>query len=440
MRNSKKILPLCITLMLLLCILTACGYTIDEKRQMKQYEKTGKKNAVSYIEEKYGFTPKVLEVFCDKIEIGLFWDASPDATGYVFAKMQEKQSDRIFWVYTTGEVEGTEECWDNYQCLEIEQAVSEKLEEISHIKAEHIDLLYGKFGENRRRINSSKEVKQEYGLLHDYFDGSNLSQVWENAEYSKIAVCTALEGTLQEQLRLEIGEPGERGIYTSILPEKNIWVEAFGNHVDYLLINYNDRIAYDIAHEKGCASVLSAYDINGSVRDDCFYVKEQYCVSADADSKETSAEYGRYEVKKKDDFYYVMEGGSYCDFEEVEKKMKDASNWNGRGFLDARRVYRAYQIDSDAECVHVFIPIKALKIEDVSKYMGKHGKRSEFRIVEQRYFDDKEKGWELDYDASVTDVIGSAQAPDAEKYVTATIYLHDFYKDIIFSVFVDEEN
>ena len=184
--------------------------------------------------------------------------------------------------------------------------------------------------------------------MHDYFDGSNLSQVWENAEYSKIAVCTALEGTLQEQLRLEIGEPGERGIYTSILPEKNIWVEAFGNHVDCLLINYNDRIAYDIAHEKGCASVLSAYDINGSVRDDCFYVKEQYCVSADADSKETLAEYGRYEIKKKDDFYYVMEGGSYCDFEEVEKKMKDASNWNGRGFLDARRVYRAYQIDSDA--------------------------------------------------------------------------------------------
>ncbi len=437
MQHKKRGLAwsLLIWFILLSALLTGCGYTADEIKQMKQYEKTGRKNAVAYIEEKYGFQPKVMEVFCDKVEIGLFWDASPDATGYVHVKLREKETGTEFWVYTTGEAESTQECWDNYQYREIEQAVRQRIEALLHEQAEHIDLCYGKYGDDKRTINASDEVEREYGLLHDYFDGANLSEVLGNAEYNKMAVCMITDNTIPGLLGCEIGEADESGICQSILPKDNEWIRSFGNNVGCLLINYNDAIACDLVHENWCPAVLSAYDINQNTRDACFYIKEYYCVAANTDKKETCAEYSRYEIKQKDDFYYVTEGGSYCDFTEAEKEMRDASNWNGRGFLDAKKVYQVYRVDSDARCVHVFIPIKSLQVDNVSEYMGKH---CSFRLVEQRYFDDKENGWELDYDTCITDVVGNTKSADTEKYLTTTIYLHDFYKDIIFSVFVDE--
>ena len=62
--------------------------------------------------------------------------------------------------------------------------------------------------------------------------------------------------------------------------------------------------------------------------------------------------------------------------------------------------------------------------------------RSNIRIVDQHYYNDDEKGWTLSLGTCVTDIVGNS---DTEEYLTATIYLHDFYKDKIFSVFVEEE-
>lgn len=43
-----------ILLALIMVTVTGCGYTLEEKREMKRYEKQGRENAKNYIREKYG--------------------------------------------------------------------------------------------------------------------------------------------------------------------------------------------------------------------------------------------------------------------------------------------------------------------------------------------------------------------------------------------------
>ena len=45
-------------LILIMAVLTGCGYTQEEKVEMKRYEKQGRENAENYIKAKYGIDEK----------------------------------------------------------------------------------------------------------------------------------------------------------------------------------------------------------------------------------------------------------------------------------------------------------------------------------------------------------------------------------------------
>ena len=87
-RNRKKLLVG--SMILFLVLLAGCGYTEEEKRDMKRYEKQGKKNAREYIEEKYGFKAEVEDVTCDKINTGPVPDLWPGPNGNVHVEMKYK--------------------------------------------------------------------------------------------------------------------------------------------------------------------------------------------------------------------------------------------------------------------------------------------------------------------------------------------------------------
>ena len=55
-----------ILLALIMVTVTGCGYTLEEKREMKRYEKQGRENAKNYIREKYGIDAKITEINCEK--------------------------------------------------------------------------------------------------------------------------------------------------------------------------------------------------------------------------------------------------------------------------------------------------------------------------------------------------------------------------------------
>lgn len=59
----KKIGIMCLALIIGSSSLFAgCGYTKEERQRIASYRKVGKANAINYIEQKYGFTPKVKSV------------------------------------------------------------------------------------------------------------------------------------------------------------------------------------------------------------------------------------------------------------------------------------------------------------------------------------------------------------------------------------------
>lgn len=103
-------------LVLLSILFVCCGYTPEEKKQMNAYEETGVSNAIKYIEQKYGFTPSVI----DKRNMfnvgGPVPDFSPSPNGTVHVTMEYEGKE--FAVEISGEEDSLDGV-DDYQKEEI---------------------------------------------------------------------------------------------------------------------------------------------------------------------------------------------------------------------------------------------------------------------------------------------------------------------------------
>ena len=64
LRMKKRNIVYYLLLILIMAVLTGCGYTQEEKAEMKRYEKQGRENAENYIKAKYGIDAKVRELNC----------------------------------------------------------------------------------------------------------------------------------------------------------------------------------------------------------------------------------------------------------------------------------------------------------------------------------------------------------------------------------------
>lgn len=417
MRKTARICSAALLLFLFALMLSACGYTLGERLEMAELERTAEKNAVAYIKEKYGFTPSVVSAACATYDSSPVPNLSPSPTGYVYVEVRKDQEKDTFWVYATGENKNTRECWDNFQHAEIEDAVKRRMETLLGAEIRHIDLFYGKFAVSSEGVRKNSVKAREFALIHDYFDGSNFSEALGNAVYYDMVVCTA---------------------DTDYLPDLSgkAFAGVFGENMDCLILNYKSADAYDAAHSGGCAVKAEIR----SIGDAYVYLKDQYYITAAQSGEAPSAEYRRYELKQYEDFYYIAAGGTYCNFENAEEEIAPASAWNGSRFSDARKVYGAYKIDSDAECVYLFIPASSLEVSPVTD-------RGKIRVGKQRYHRDSVTGiWEPQYDTASTDWINDRailehlfNSEETGEYLTATIYLYEVYRDTIFSVFADGE-
>ena len=93
-------------LILIMLTVTGCGYTREEKKAMKRYEKQGRENAKNYIKEKYGFDAAIKKLTCETYNSGPVPDFSPSPTGNVFVKMNYHGED--FSVVISGENTNTD--------------------------------------------------------------------------------------------------------------------------------------------------------------------------------------------------------------------------------------------------------------------------------------------------------------------------------------------
>lgn len=376
-RGCRRILL--VLSMMVLVVFTGCGYTEEEKAQMQEYESQASENAIQYIAEKYGFQAKVLETSCETVESFGVPDFSPSATGDVLVRMEHNGEE--FLVMISGE-EATTDGMDNYQLEHVQLALADQTRVLTGFSAKEILVIYGNYYETRMDLNDS-------GMVRTYYDGNNLSEVLSEGD------CQIVFSFVDVDLSMiDAGEVKE----------------AFGNS-ECLFVSYRSEEDFENAGRRrfNMGGAPLAYDIE----DKALYIGEYRVIGG------SEEEYVVYELREQDGIYYVPQDRD-AQVILTETTLDDVSNWNGRGFLDAKQVLdTAYAITSESNAIYFFIPVDLL--EDV-------GSADTVGMIVYQY----EKDGETLYKHTVTNL------SDDGRYLVGTIYTQN-YPEIKISVLRDSE-
>ena len=348
-------------LALIMVTVTGCGYTLEEKREMKRYEKQGRENAKNYIREKYGIDAKITEINCEKYSSSPVPDFFPSPTGNVFVKMKYKGAD--FLVAISGQKKNTDGL-DNYQFREIATAFAQEMYNITGLHAESAYVCYGEYG-------TVKDEKN--GMIHTFYDGENLAEVLQK-ESARAVVSYANQDVEQ--------------IPVSQISQKT--------GVDTILLtDYESREAYQTVR---CPYYnLAGWPIENGIENQLYLINGYRVVGAGEDT------YVKCEKKIQDDIILITENPK--DQIILEKTSLDSQeNWNGNGFIDAKQVASAYTFDTNSEKVYVYFPVEKLDTKEVK----------EAQLVKQYQY----KG-ETCYDNIISKVT------DDGKYIHGIVYTRD---------------
>lgn len=350
-----------ILLALIMATVTGCGYTLEEKREMKRYEKQGRENAKNYIREKYGIDAKITEINCEKYSSSPVPDFFPSPTGNVFVKMKYKGTD--FLVAISGQKKNTDGL-DNYQFQEIATAFAQEMYNITGLHAESAYVCYGEYG-------TVKDEKN--GMIHTFYDGENLAEVLQ--EESARAVVSYANQDVEQIPASQISQ--KTGVDT------------------ILLADYESREAYQTVR---CPYYnLAGWPIENGIENQLYLMNGYRVVGAGEDT------YVKCEKKIQDDIILITENPK--DQTILEKTSLDSQeNWNGNGFIDAKQVASAYAFDTNSEKVYVYFPVEKLDTKEVK----------EAQLVKQYQY----KG-ETCYDNIISKVT------DDGKYIHGIVYTRD---------------
>lgn len=350
-----------ILLALIMVTVTGCGYTLEEKREMKRYEKQGRGNAKNYIREKYGIDAKITEINCEKYSSSPVPDFFPSPTGNVFVKMKYKGAD--FLVAISGQKKNTDGL-DNYQFQEIATAFAQEMYNITGLHAESDYVCYGEYG-------TVKDEKN--GMIHTFYDGENLAEVLQK-ESARAVVSYANQDVEQVPVS-QISQ--KTGVDT------------------ILLTDYESREAYQTVR---CPYYnLAGWPIENGIENQLYLMNGYRVVGAGEDT------YVKCEKKIQDDIILITENPK--DQIILEKTSLDSQeNWNGNGFIDAKQVASAYAFDTNSEKVYVYFPVEKLDTKEVK----------EAQLVKQYQY----KG-ETCYDNIISKVT------DDGKYIHGIVYTRD---------------
>ena len=350
-----------IFLALIMVTVTGCGYTLEEKREMKRYEKQGRENAKNYIREKYGIDAKITEINCEKYSSSPVPDFFPSPTGNVFVKMKYKGAD--FLVAISGQKKNMDGL-DNYQFQEIATAFAQEMYNITGLHAESAYVCYGEYG-------TVKDEKN--GMIHTFYDGENLAEVLQK-ESARAVVSYANQDVEQ--------------IPVSQISQKT--------GVDTILLtDYESREAYQTVR---CPYYnLAGWPIENGIENQLYLMNGYRVVGAGEDT------YVKCKKKIQDDIILITENPK--DQIILEKTSLDSQeNWNGNGFIDAKQVASAYAFDTNSEKVYVYFPVEKLDTKEVK----------EAQLVKQYQY----KG-ETCYDNIISKVT------DDGKYIHGIVYTRD---------------
>lgn len=226
----------------IIVVLLASGFIFGGcgASQKTNYKSQSKKNALEYIENKYGFKPTVKSVKLQTYNGSPIPFGSSSETGYAYVMMEHEN--KTFYVFISGTSSNTDGV-DNYQVDVIEDAIEKKLNEMVD-NIIHIDYCIG----------TSKEDSSDpyYGMIPLKYDGNNLNEVLESAQLKRIVVSLA-ESDL------------------SVLTEEMI-NEVFGSKTDILFVNYKSVEDYQKAENTTYG--LRDYGISSGIEENDAYIDD----------------------------------------------------------------------------------------------------------------------------------------------------------------------
>lgn len=317
--KRKKIITICA--LGLVFLLAGCGDTNEEKAQRRAYEKQAEENAVEYVKQKYGIAPDVRSSDCENASSGSIPNISPNSSGNVYVTLEYDET--TFSVYISGEGETTDGI-DNYQLSEVTKAVEDYLKAITSNPAEEIVLCYGAF-------LSNKTTRAGNGMVETYFDGTNLEEVLteDNLRIAVSYINEDLSGINPEEIKEELGNG------------------------DYLLISYNSLEDYQ---NHGKVDYTGKSSFRSGLIEKGMHLKEYLYLD------EYNEEYIQFDIKEQEGIYYTTQkNGEPINLEKTQ--LDDPTALNGNGFHEAKQLTDAYEIVSDAEIVHFYIPLELLGLE-----------------------------------------------------------------------------
>ncbi|SFQ15808.1 hypothetical protein SAMN02910358_00919 [Lachnospiraceae bacterium XBB1006] len=298
----------------LLCILlSACGYSKEEKALINHYIKQGSKNAKEYIKEKYGFDADVKE--CEHIYPGSgpVPDFTPMPTGELYVTMSYHH--KTFTVAISGK-KRTTKGYDDYQHDEIVAAFTDHFQNVTGLLPSEVLLGYG----------LHPGMSEHNGLVYDYFDGSNLQDVLYPSKNGHSSAVVSLVNKNLAFLSSQVNT-----LYQA-LHVTNINVVNYRSAEDMAAVKYR----YIPGKPGAWHNVLGLHT-------------SDFLYSAQRDSQ--------YTVIHRTE----QDGIILCTFDGAPVSLTPASvdnpeAYNGNGFIKAKQIAQGYQLSTSSDMVLIYYP------------------------------------------------------------------------------------
>ncbi len=314
-KRNRIILGVCV--MLFSMIFTGC-VSEEERAQAEAWRKRAEENAVTYIQEKYGFEATVIDSESQRGE-DLF---KPRYLSKTLVTME--YNGKQFKVLSYGEDDYMDTATDNYQKDELVAAVEEEVTALFGTEPDFFDVSGGD-NESSVGINSEEFYDMFYNI---YYDGTNLEEVLT----SEVFYCAAEF----------VGEMDLEGLY-----EKNKTPLFEHRFVHSAFITYDSRENMeisDITTKTGMESAINRY---------APYINDALTVEG-GEATPCNISVGQCE-----DFYYMNVGVDTSQYSiSKDEEMYDADDWNGDGFIHATfATDEAYYLEGETEnSLYIYIP------------------------------------------------------------------------------------
>ena len=303
------------------------------------------KNAISYIEKKYGFTPEVVSstrYYDVNFNFDILITYTKNATDEYKVTMRHDGKDfKVFIPFAEISDKGR----DDYQSEEIASALKEKVASF--------------FGGKALAMDSMGHKNVFYGFCTgDYYDGTNLEHFYsENGEYYVYTVGCDLSDIDFSQMLKEM-------------------------HASKIFVfDFKDKEDFEKRYAESPFDIIDAEKGSVSLDPELPYLDEYALMTVDGENV-----YEKLELKEFEEFLYYS---PFTDNISVEKaEAVDLSNWNAYGSVSP--LAGGYTVSADAR-VSIYVP-KSIVNGETSKiglfytYIDKEGNR---QYKESHDFSDK---------------------------------------------------